>query len=347
MRDFIKLYFGIKKILKDLTNMMKKIIIAEIGSTHDGSIKLAKESVKMAAKSGADFVKFQMHIAEEETLENAPSPYYFKNESRYEYFKRTSFNLKNWKEIIDECKKYKVGFLCSPFSLKAVDILEKLKVKYYKVPSGELTNLPLISKLAKTKKKIFLSTGMSSWKEIEQAVKLIHKKNFLVMQCSSIYPCNLRNVGSNIFYDLKKKYKEFGFSDHTTSFAASCLAASLGASVIEKHFTLSKKLYGSDAKFSMEPSEFKEFCKIIKDIWYIQNFKINKNDLKKYSSMKRVFEKSIVSKKFIKKGSKIKFEDLNFKKPGDGVRADKYKKIIGKIARRNIKANHKLKNSDF
>lgn len=321
---------------------MKKIIIAEIGSTHDGSISLAKESIKKAAKSGADFVKFQMHIAEEETLENAPSPYYFQNESRFEYFKRTSFNFRQWKEIVNQCKRYKVEFLCSPFSLKAVEVLEKLKVKYYKLPSGELTNLPLISKLAKTKKKIFLSTGMSSWKEIEQATKLISRKNFLVMQCSSLYPCDLKDVGSNIFFDLKKRYGEFGFSDHTAGFAASCIAASLGAKVIEKHFTLSKKLYGSDAKFSMEPKEFGEFCKIIKDIWYIQKFKVNKNDIKKYVSMKKVFEKSIVTNKYLKKGSKIKFTDLNFKKPGDGIRADQYKKIIGKIVKKNININKKI-----
>lgn len=326
---------------------MKKIIIAEIGSTHDGSIKIAKESIKIAAKSGADYVKFQMHIAEEETLKNAPSPYYFKNESRFNYFMRTSFNFTQWKEIIEECKKHKVEFLCSPFSLKAVDVLEKLKVKCYKVPSGELTNLPLIAKLAKTRKKIFFSTGMNSWKEIEQATNLVNKKNYIVMQCSSLYPCNLKDVGSNIFYDLKKKYKKFGFSDHTTSFAASCMAASLGACVIEKHFTLSKKLYGSDAKFSMEPKEFTEFCKIIKDIWHIQNYTVDKNDLKKYSSMKKVFEKSIISKKFIKKGSSIKLGDLNFKKPGDGIRADQYKKIIGKITKRNIKINTKIKYSDF
>lgn len=326
---------------------MKKIIIAEIGSTHDGSMKLAKESIKIAAKSGADCVKFQMHIAEEETLKNAPSPYYFKTETRFEYFKRTAFNFNQWKELVKHCKKYKVEFLCSPFSLKAVDILEKLKVKYYKVPSGELTNLPLIAKLAKTRKKIFLSTGMSSWKEIDQATKLLKNENCLVMQCSSIYPCDIKDVGSNIFYDLKKKYKKFGFSDHTTSFAASCLAASLGAQVIEKHFTLSKKLYGSDAKFSMEPMEFKDFCKIIKDIWHIQKFKINKNNLKKFSSMKKVFEKSIVSKKYIKKGSKIKFEDLNYKKPGDGIRADQYKKIIGKIVNKDIDVDKKIKFSDF
>ena len=325
----------------------KNIIIAEIGSTHDGSLSLAKKSIRAAANSGADAVKFQLHVAEDETLTNAPSPYYFKNESRYEYFKRTSFNFKEWKQIANECKKNKVEFICSPFSFKSVDILEKLKVKKYKIPSGEVTNIPLLKKISKTGKEILLSTGMSSWKEINLAKKQFKKNKLLIMQCSSEYPCKLKNVGPNLFKDFKKKFINFGFSDHTLGCAASSIAAALGASVIEKHFTLSKKLYGSDAKFSMEPKEFKEFSKIIKEVWFINKHRVNKNNLKKYASMKKVFEKSVVSNKFLNKGAKIKIKDLNFKKPGNGIRADKYKKILGKVLKKNIQINHKFKYSDF
>lgn len=167
------------------------------------------------------------------------------------------------------------------------------------------------------------------------------------MQCSSEYPCKLKNVGPNLFKDFKKKFTNFGFSDHTLGCAASSIAAALGASVIEKHFTLSKKLYGSDAKFSMEPKEFKEFSKIIKEIWLINKHRVNKNNLKKYASMKKVFEKSIVTEKYLRKGTKIKLSDLNFKKPGDGIRADQYKKIIGKKVKKNININRKIKYSDF
>ncbi len=325
----------------------KNIIIAEIGSTHDGSLSLAKKSIRAAANSGADAVKFQLHVAEDETLINAPSPYYFKSESRYEYFKRTSFNFKEWKQIANECKKNKVEFICSPFSFKSVDILEKLRVKKYKIPSGEVTNIPLLKKISKTGKEILLSTGMSSWKEINLAKKQFKKNKLLIMQCSSEYPCKLENVGPNLFRDFKKKFINFGFSDHTLGCAASSIAAALGASVIEKHFTLSKKLYGSDAKFSMEPKEFKEFSKTIKEVWFINKYRVNKNNLKKYASMKKVFEKSIVSNKFLNKGTKIKINDLNFKKPGNGIRADKYKDILGKVLKKNIKINHKFKYSDF
>ena len=195
-------------------------IIAEIGSVHDGNLKLALKLVKKAADCGADIIKFQMHIPEHETLINAPSPSYFKNEDRYSYFKRTSFNLNEWKKIKNYCQKLGKEFLCSPFSIEAIDLLEKLKVKYYKVPSGELTNLPLLEKLKKTKKIIFLSTGMSNFREISRAVKIFNKKNNINAMLS-IYPCPDKFVGLNVIDEFKKKFKcKVGFSDHTLSSAA-------------------------------------------------------------------------------------------------------------------------------
>ena len=155
-------------------------IIAEIGSVHNGSLQFAKNLIKYAAKSGADIVKFQMHIAEYETLKNAPSPKYFNKEDRYNYFKRTAFNFNQWKIIKSTCQKYGVEFLCSPFSLEAVDLLEKLKVKKYKIPSGELTNIPLLEKVVRTKKPILLSTGMSNFNEINQAYNIC-KNNYQIL----------------------------------------------------------------------------------------------------------------------------------------------------------------------
>ena len=323
------------------------IIIAEIGSNHDGNLLLAKKHVISAKKCGADYVKFQMHIAEEETLKDAPSPTYFKKEDRYKYFKRINFSFRNWKKLKNFCKINKIGFLCSPFSIKAVDILEKLKVDFYKLPSGELTNLPLLKRLKKTKKHIVLSTGMSSYTEIDNAVKTL-KKNISILQCTSLYPCPLEKTGLNVFKTLKKKYKfKIGYSDHTLGLASGFSFAANGASIIEKHFTLSKKLYGSDAKHSMEPPEFKIYVKTIKDIWKMNLFFVNKNNLLDYIKMKKIFEKSIVAKNNLKKNTKINISHLNFKKPGDGIRADKFKKIIGKILKKNLNKDQKLKYSDF
>lgn len=322
-------------------------IIAELGSVHDGKLSLAKKLVKAASESGADTVKFQMHIAEEETLVSAPSPTYFNSESRYDYFKRIAFTFKEWKELKKTCKKYKVEFLCSPFSEKAVEILEKLKVNSYKVPSGELTNLPLLEKLKKTKKHLYLSTGMSNWKEINTVVNLL-KKNFTLLQCSSIYPCPINNVGINVLEEMKKRYKcNVGFSDHTLDCVASFAAAANGANIIEKHFTLSKKMYGSDAKHSMEPEEFAYFVKNIRKIWHIMDNPVNKNNINKYKLMKNIFEKSVVAKKNLHANSILKKEDLSFKKPGTGIRALYYKSVVGRKLNKNIKANTLLKNSDF
>ena len=257
-------------------------IIAELGSVHDGKFILAKKLIKSAVNSGANVIKFQMHISEEETLEDAPSPNYFKSETRFNYFKRTAFNFKEWKKLKKICKDHKVEFLCSPFSEKAVDILEKLKVDSYKVPSGELTNLALLERIKKTKKHVYLSTGMSNWKEIDIAIKLL-KKNYTLLQCSSIYPCPLENVGLNVLVEMKKKYNcHIGFSDHTRGFAAPLAAAAIGASVIEKHFTISRRMYGSDAKNSMEPDEFSFLSKNLNEVWKIIKNPVNKDDIKKY-----------------------------------------------------------------
>ena len=328
--------------------MKKKYkIIAELGSVHDGKFHLAKKLIKLAANSGANVVKFQMHIAEEETLQNAPSPDYFKSETRFNYFKRTAFKFNEWKKLKKICKNYKVEFLCSPFSEKAVDILEKLKVDSYKVPSGELTNLPLLERLKKTKKHIYLSTGMSNWKEITIATKLL-KRNYTLLQCSSIYPCPLEQVGLNVLFEMKKKYKcEIGFSDHTLGFSAPLAAAALGASVIEKHFTISKKMYGSDAKNSMEPEEFSFLSKNLKEIWKIIKNPVNKNNIKRYRNMKKIFEKGIVSAINLSKDTILTTKNITFKKPSDGIRAFDYKRVIGKKLKKNIKVNHKIKHKDL
>ena len=180
---------------------MKKII-AEIGSSHDGSFGNAMKLIEEAKKCGADFVKFQHHIAEFESLPNAPSPSYFKSEDRFEYFRRTSFDLEQLGTLKKLTEKLGMNFMVSPFSEEALDILKKLNVKFYKIASGEVTNHRLLEKLNKTKKKIFMSTGMSSWKEIDKAVKILDKQKTVIMQCSSIYPCPEKNVGLNILKEL-------------------------------------------------------------------------------------------------------------------------------------------------
>ena len=327
------------------------MIIAEIGSVHEGSLGNAKNLIIEAKKCGAKYVKFQMHISKYETTKNAPNPKYFNNENRYDYFNRIGFSNAEWKDLINFCNKNKIKFLCSTFSLETTKILIKLGVKEIKIPSGEVTNTQLLKHLSTRKIKIYLSTGMSNWKEIDKAVDILKYNRIVLMQCTSMYPCPNNKVGINIISEFRGRYKrkniEFGFSDHTQGYAASILALSKGAKYFEKHITFSKKMYGSDAKLAMNLNEFKMYCKNIKDANEILKSKIKKEHFKEIKIMKKIFEKSIFSKKKIKKNKKITIKDLIFKKPGDGIKSDLYEKLIGKKSKFNIKPNEKLKFKQF
>ncbi len=307
------------------------MIIAEVGSVHDGSFGNAKKLVECAAQKGADAIKFQTHISEAETTKYASSPSYFNSEARYEYFKRTSFNKKQWIELKKIAQSNNIKFLSSPFSLEAVDLLEEIGQEIYKIPSGEVTNFPLLKKIAELGKPVLLSSGMSNWAELDKAVSFFKNKcDLTVMQCSSIYPCPPEKVGLNIISEMKTRYScNIGFSDHTEGISAPLAAAALGATVIEKHLTFSKLMYGSDAKHSMEPDEFSKMVKLIKEVWQIMNNKVDKNNLKDVEAMKDIFQKSIVAKNKLQSGSFIKESDLAYKKPGTGLSASKFEEIIG------------------
>ena len=326
----------------------KQEIIAEIGSVHDGSIGNACKLIKCAKDCGADIVKFQHHLAENEMTTRAEAPEHFKSENRFNYFKRINFSIDDFKKIIKECKKNKIKFLCSPFSEQSVKILEKLNVDAYKIASGELTNFPLLEILARTNKKIYLSTGMSNWNEIEKAVKIFKKNELIVMQCTSLYPTTPKNVGLNNIEIIRKKFKKVvGFSDHTDSFEAAISAAILGADVIEKHITFSKKMYGSDAQFAMELDDFKKYVKFIRNTWMIRNNPVDKNNLKKFEKTRRVFQKSIVLSRNLKKGNKIQSKDLAFKKPGDGLSPNLYKKLLNKKLLKDKLKDDQIKLTDI
>ena len=206
----------------------EKIIIAEIGSVHDGSFGNALKLIDLAAKYGADSVKFQTHIAEAESLPSTPNPTYFKDESGLIIFKRTSFNLEQWKKLKAKAKECNILFISSPFSLEAVDLLEKIELDIYKIPSGEVTNEPLLEKISDLSKPVFLSSGMSNWEELDRAVKILDNCPLTIMQCSSIYPCPSDKVGLNVISEIREKYDvNVGFSDHTLGMAASICSVAI------------------------------------------------------------------------------------------------------------------------
>jgi N,N'-diacetyllegionaminate synthase len=324
-------------------------IIAEIGSVHDGSFGNACRLIEKAAECGADAVKFQTHIPEAESLPNAPSPAYFNAEPRMEYFRRTAFTKDQWKKLKDKAIECKVSFLSSPFSLDAVDLLEEIGIEVYKVPSGEVTNTPLLQYIAQTKKPVLLSSGMSNWKELDTAVALFKGKNPLtVMQCSSVYPCPPEKVGLNVISEMAKRYQtSVGFSDHTLGVAAAIAAAAMGATVIEKHFTFSRSMYGSDAKHSMEPVEFKVLTQALKETWQMLEHPVDKNDLTAFQDMKLIFQKSIVTASALPEGTVLTKDHLAFKKPGDGIMASDVASVLGRRIARALPKDHKLHQEDL
>lgn len=324
-------------------------IIAEIGSVHDGSFGNAIKLVEAAAACGADTVKFQTHIAEAETLADAPMPAYFTGEPRMAYFRRTAFTPAQWRELRAACARVGVRFLSSPFSLEAVDLLEEVGVEAYKIASGEVSNLPLLEKIATTGKPVLLSSGMSDWAELDAAVAALRKGGPLtILQCASAYPCPPEGVGLNVIGEMRTRYAiPVGFSDHTHGSAAAFAAAALGARVIEKHFTFSRLMYGSDAANGMEPADFRAFCQGLRDIWTMTSHPVDKDDLSSFRDMKRIFEKSVVSAHFMTEGHVLTEADLAFKKPGDGIPAAGWRELIGRKLRRALPADRKLSLDDL
>ncbi|MFX1363470.1 MAG: N-acetylneuraminate synthase family protein [Promethearchaeota archaeon] len=319
-------------------------IIAEVGLNHNGSFGNALRLIDEAQKAGVNAVKFQLHISEKERMKNAPIPEYFTLETRDEYFDRTAFSLNEWIKIKNYAHENKLYFIVSPFSHKAVDILEQVNVDAYKIASGETTNIPLLEYINSKNKPVLLSTGMSNWQEILNAIDTLKKNLIVLFQCSSQYPCPPENIGLNIITKMKQKFSDLtiGFSDHTPDCYTSIGAYIMGARVFEKHFTLSKKVYGPDASLSLEPHELKEYVNGISYISKALNNPVDKDNIEKYKLAKLKYEKSIVAAKDLEKDHILEYQDLDFKKPGDGLRADKYKDIIGMKVTTNIKKDEKI-----
>jgi len=325
-------------------------IIAEVGSVHDGSFGNAQKLIEAAAACGVDSVKFQTHIAAAETLRDAPMPPYFKGEPRYEYFERTGFSREKWGALKAHCEANGVEFLSSPFSIEAVELLEAVGAARYKVGSGEVTNIPLLEAIAQTGKPVLLSSGMSTWAELDEAVGVILRRHdrLTLLQCTSEYPCPYEDVGLNIMLEMRERYRlPVGLSDHTLTPYACLAAVTLGATVIEKHLTFSRLMYGSDARHSLEPAEFADLVKGIRAVETMLTAKVDKDaTAARLREMKAIFEKSVVSQVAIPAGTTITAEMVGVKKPGTGIPARRLKEVIGRRAARDIAADRLILEED-
>jgi N,N'-diacetyllegionaminate synthase len=315
---------------------MTVFVIAEAGMNHDGSLGNAIRLAEVAADCGADAVKFQLHDAAAETTRDAPAPPYFEHESRWDFFERTAFTDEQWRTLKEACDRAGIEFFCSVFSVEAVERLERLGVARYKVGSGEVTNLELVRRVAGTGKPVLLTSGMSSWAELDAAVAAAGD-DVTVLQCTSEYPTPPERVGLNVLAELRERYgRPAGLSDHTLGNYAAYAAVTLGAVAVEKHFTLSRELYGPDAALAVEPDELEDLVEGIREIETMLAHPVDKDDLAPVAEMKRVFEKSVVSIREISAGAEISREMLAVKKPGTGIPAARLDEVIGRTARSTI-----------
>jgi N,N'-diacetyllegionaminate synthase len=327
------------------------LIIAEVGSVHDGSFGNASKLIETAAECHADVVKFQTHIAEAETLRDAPMPPYFTGEPRFEYFERTSFSRSQWQSLRHHCDQQNVEFLSSPFSVAAVQVLEDVGTSRYKIGSGEVSNTPLLEAVAQTGKPILLSSGMSTWAELDEAVANILRRHdrLTLLQCTSEYPCSADQVGLNVMLEMRERYKlPVGLSDHTLTSHASVAAVVLGATVIEKHLTFSRKMYGSDARHSLEPDEFAELVRGIRAVETMLQSAVDKDaKATELAEMKAIFEKSVVSVIDIPVGTLLSTDMLAVKKPGTGIPARRLTEILGRRVVREVRKDTLLCEEDL
>lgn len=321
---------------------MSVYIIAEIGQAHEGSLGILHSYIDALAETGVNAVKFQTHIAEAESSEHEPFrvKFSYEDKTRYDYWKRMEFTLEQWSEIKNHCDEVGLEFLSSPFSNMAVDWLEELGVKKYKIGSGEITNLLMLEKIAKTGKDIILSSGMSSFEELDQTVAFLmpFRNKLSILQCTTKYPTNAKDIGLNIISELRERYAlPVGLSDHSGTIYPSLAAVALGAEILEFHVVFDKRMFGPDSRSSLTIDTTKELVEGIRFLETSLENKIDKTNNSQFKELKQIFEKSLALKRDIKAGDTIKFDDLEAKKPfGYGIPAKEYKRVLGKKVKKDI-----------
>lgn len=316
-------------------------IIAEIAQAHDGKIELAHKYIDAVAKTNVDAIKFQTHIADAESSIFEPFRVRFSDDkTRFDYWKRMEFSLDEWKELKHHCCEVGLEFMSSPFSNEAVDFLEEVGVKRYKVGSGEVNNFVLLEKIAQTGKPIIISSGMSSYKELDATVTFLKERNadFSILQCTTSYPTKPEQFGLNVIKELIERYEvPIGFSDHSSSIEASFAAVVLGAEILEFHVVFDKDSNGPDAKSSLTIEETSKLVKSVRKIELAIKHPIDKNSNSQFKELKQIFEKSLAVNKNLKKGDVLTFLDLETKKPkGYGILASEYKSVLGKSLMRDL-----------
>jgi N,N'-diacetyllegionaminate synthase len=333
--------------------MNKTYVIAEAGVNHNGDYEIARRMIIEAKKAGADAIKFQTFKAESLVSSSASkAEYQVKNtgvtESQQDMLKRLELSYEQFKNLSQYALDLEIDFLSTPFDEESIEFLRSFKMPFFKVPSGEITNLPYLHKIEETKIPIIISTGMSTLSEIEEALQVFDmydKKKIILLHCNTQYPTPFHDVNLRAMDTLKQQFGvEVGYSDHTLGIEVPIAAVALGAVIIEKHFTLDRKMEGPDHKASLEPKELEDMINAIRNI---EKALGTGEKLPSVSELRNrdIARKSIVAKTDIIKGDIYTEYNITAKRPGDGISPMKWNQVIGRTADRDFKKDEKIEMS--
>jgi len=330
-------------------------IIAEIAQAHDGSLGILHSYIDAVAETGADAVKFQMHIAAAESslFEPFRVAFSYEDRTRYDYWKRMEFTPDQWAGIKEHCDRVGLEFLASPFSVAAVRLLENLMVKRYKIASGEVRNHLMLQHIARTGKDIWISTGMSSYDEIDETLSFLDEcdasQERVLFQCTTAYPTPPEQLGLNVITEMATRFNlPVGLSDHSATIYAPLAAVTLGARYLESHVVFDKCMFGPDSPASLTLAEFRQMAEGVRFLEQALANPVNKDDALRFDEIKRMFGKSLALSFPLARGELLTFEILESKKPADrGVPAESFRQVLGKRVKRSVEAGEFLKWEDL
>ena len=326
---------------------MSVLVIAEAGVNHNGSMELAKKMVVAAKEAGADYMKFQTFIPKNLVSRFAVKADYQKRtteeeDSQLQMLEKLALTQEDFVELQTYCKEVGIGFLSTPFDLESIAFLNTLDMDFWKLPSGEITNLPYLEKIAQTGKRIIMSTGMCEMNEIQEAVEVLEGNgagDIVILHCNTEYPTPFSDVNLLAMHEMAKVLqKPIGYSDHTVGIEVAIAAVALGAVVIEKHFTLDRTMEGPDHAASLEPNELVAMVQAIRNIEEARGTGVKHRTVSEEKNCK-VARKSIVAAKAIKKGEILTKDNLTVKRPGNGISPMKWYDILGNVAEKDYEAD--------
>lgn len=338
--------------------MDKVLIIAEAGVNHNGNMDIAIKLIDCAADAGADIVKFQTFRADKVASKSAAKADYQqqttdKTEGQYEMLKRLELSEKDHDELIEYCSKKSIQFLSTPFDEESIFLLKAKGIKIGKIPSGEITNLPYLQAMAKAFPEIILSTGMSDMQEIKEALQVLtdagaKKEKITVLHCNTEYPTTMQDVNLRAMKHIQKELNvAIGYSDHTLGIEVPVAAVALGASVIEKHFTLDRNMKGPDHRASLEPNELKAMVSAIRNIEQALSGSGVKEPSQSELKNKTIARKSIHLKQSLQEGHRLTADDLIMKRPDIGISPMTMSLVLGKELKHSFPADHLLSLNDL